>query len=423
MTANSEGFLYPRINEDICSDCGLCTGTCPVNKALETGTAARNKRPGAEAGQEAEAGFVQKMWREQVKIKEQGTGIEQRGSPRQDTSSANDTSPYQDIALGQDTLDHRFYACCSMDETIRDASSSGGVFSHLAKSILSEGGVVFGAGFDGKFKVRHVYIEEEKELDNLRRSKYVQSEIGDTFKEARNFLDKGRKVLFCGMPCQVAGLKAFLGRKYSGMIACDLACHGVPSPKVWDMYLKHIKDKYKSEIKAVSFRDKSTGWSNSSMRIDFKNGSKYMDPVKKEIFFIGFGKSIFNRKSCFNCLFRINNSKADITLADFWGIDKISPGGFTDNKGVSLVITHTPAGEEVFLRIRDDVRIDEQEYDAAVKYNPRLVSSVPEPPARRRFFTDLEFGCCFGRLVEKYMDNKSLKYRMKSRIKRMLGRG
>ncbi|MGI6668380.1 MAG: Coenzyme F420 hydrogenase/dehydrogenase, beta subunit C-terminal domain [Acetivibrionales bacterium] len=373
MTANSEGFLYPRINEDICSDCGLCIRTCPVNKALETGSEG-DTVTGAGAGHKQDAGS-------------------------------------------------RFYACCSVDEAIRTASSSGGVFSHLAKSVLSEGGVVFGAGFDEKFKVRHACIEDVKKLDSLRRSKYVQSEIGDSFRQARGFLDEGRKVLFCGTPCQIAGLRAFLGREYGGLLACDLACHGVPSPKVWDMYLEYLRDKYKSEIKAVSFRDKSTGWNNSSMRIDFKNGSKYMDSVKREIFFIGFGKSIFNRRSCFNCLFRINNTKADITLADFWGIDKISPGEFTDNRGVSLVITHTPAGEEAFLRIKDDVRAEEKAYNAAVKYNPRLVSSVPEPPARKSFFGDLVSGYDFDRLVEKYMDNKSLKYRVKCIIKRILGRG
>ncbi|MGE5614782.1 MAG: Coenzyme F420 hydrogenase/dehydrogenase, beta subunit C-terminal domain [Bacillota bacterium] len=373
MTADSEGFLHPRIDEDICTDCGLCTRTCPVNKALES-------------------------------------GIE------------SDVVPGADTGLKQDTR-RRFYACCSRDETIRAASSSGGVFSLLARSVLSEGGVVFGAGFDGNFKVRHAYIENEKELDSLRRSKYVQSEIGNTFREARGFLDKGRKVLFCGTPCQVAGLKAFLGREYAGLLACDLACHGVPSPKVWDMYLEYIRDRYKSEIKAVSFRDKSTGWSGSSIRIDFKNGSKYMDLVKKEIFFIGFGKSIFNRRSCFNCLFRIDNTKADITLADFWGIDKVSPGEFSDDKGVSLVITHTPAGEEAFLRIGDNVRVKEQPYNAAVKYNPRLVSSAPEPSARKSFFRDMESGYGFGRLVEKYMDNKSFKYKVKCIIKRILGRG
>lgn len=373
MSENEEGFLYPSINNDICNNCGLCERTCPVNSAAgNCGSAADGRSSGNR--------------------KLQG-------------------SPF-----------NKAYACYSGDENIRAKSSSGGVFSMLAAKVLAEGGVVFGADFDGEFRVRHAFVESEKELDRLRRSKYVQSDIGNTFREASDFLKLGRKVMFCGTPCQIAGLKAYLGREYPALLTCDLACHGVPSPLVWRMYLEFIKDKYKSALKSVSFRDKSTGWNDSSMRIEFKNGSRYMDRVKRETFFIGFGKSIFSRKSCFDCRFRIGNTKADITLADFWGIDRQGSAEYSDNKGVSLVITHTQAGEAALSAIDGDVCVSEREFDEAVRYNPRLVSSVNEPAGRKSFFSDLSAGYDFEALRRKYMDNDSFKYRAKCMLKKVLGR-
>jgi hypothetical protein len=141
--------------------------------------------------------------------------------------------------------------------------------------------------------------------------------------------------------------------------------------------------------------------------------------VKREIFFIGFGKSIFNRRSCYGCKFRIDNTKADITLADFWGIDR-QGGEFTDDRGVSLVITHTEAGDKALSRIEDAICMKRRPLEEAVKYNPRLVSSVAEPAGRKSFFDDLRSGYGFDRLRRKYMDNFSIKYRIKSLIKLML---
>lgn len=358
MLANNEGFLHPHINEEVCNDCGLCVRTCPINK----------------------------------------------------TESA-DTPAHQKV-----------YACYCLDEDVRAASSSGGVFSELAIRSLSEGGVVFGARFDSEFRVRHTYVNSECDLDNLRRSKYVQSDTGNTFREVKSFLKEGKKVLYCGTPCQIAGLKAYLNKEFPNLLTCDLACHGVPSPKVWSMYLDYIKSKYQSDIEAVSFRDKSTGWNDSSMRIDFTDGRQYTDKVKREIFFIGFGKSIFNRKSCFDCKFRVANTKADITLADFWGIDKQEDSQFRDNKGVSLVIAHTAAGKEALSQIRESVFIKEGSFDEAVRYNPRLVSSVAEPAKRKEFFDDMYAGYSFDRLRRKYMDNESIQYKVKYLVKKVLGR-
>lgn len=364
MKANEEGFLYPVINGELCSNCGLCQRICPVNKAINSAYAGKD-------------------------------------------SNSPDES-------------RKVYACFSNDEQIRSKSTSGGVFTQLAQNVISRNGVVFGAEFDEAFRVRHNYTENADGLDALRRSKYVQSDTEKSFLKAREFLYSGKPVLFCGTPCQIAGLKAFLNKDYTNLLTCDLACHGVPSPKIWEMYLDFIRERYHSRITAVSFRDKSTGWNSSSMIIDFEDGRQYIDRVKKEIFFIGFGKSIFNRSSCYSCKFRINNTKADITLADFWGIDRQGDGGFTDNKGVSLVITHTEAGENALSQIKDGLYMKQQPPEEAIKYNPRLVSSVCEPAGRKSFFDDLKAGYTFDGLRRKYMDNFSIKYKIKGLAKLIL---
>lgn len=393
MTENEEGFLYPQINGGLCNDCGLCARTCPINAACEdTGT-------------------------------QKATAAGDTGAQRPPEIVCMDA----EVQNGQQSdkpagARHKVYACFTTDEDIRSRSSSGGVFTQLAIKVLSEDGVVFGAGFDETFKVRHKYIENKDDLDGLRRSKYVQSDTAATFREAKAFLKEGRAVLYCGTPCQIAGLKAFLNKGYDNLLTCDLACHGVPSPKVWKMFLGFLRDQYKSNVKSVSFRDKSTGWNNSSMKIEFENGSRYMDRVKRETFFVGFGKSIFNRSSCYDCRFRIGSTKADITLADFWGIDKQNDAEFTDNKGVSLIITHTEAGEKALSQLGGRIFMKQCTLEEAVKYNPRLVSSVGEPAGRRSFFEELGSGHSFDRLRRKYMDNFSLKYKAKTLAKHLLGK-
>lgn len=215
-------------------------------------------------------------------------------------------------------------------------------------------------------------------------------------------------------------MRAFLNKEYDGLLICDLACHGVPSPKVWKVYLDFIKTKYGSPVASVSFRDKSTGWNDSSMKIVFKDGRQYVDKVKREIFFIGFGKSIFNRSSCYSCKFRMNNTKADITLADFWGIDRQGDSDFLDNKGVSLVITHTETGDKALSQIQESIFMKPRPLDEAVKYNPRLISSVGEPVGRKSFFEDMKAGRSFDWLRKKYMDNFSIKYKIKGLIKLLI---
>ena len=360
-----EGFGVPVIDELKCTDCGVCRKACPVSP----------------------------------------DNMKKSGNP---------------AYLGGEK-DPQAYACWSNDDETRYKSTSGGAFSILAEEILSQSGVVFGAAFDENFVVRHESITELTELDKLRRSKYVQSDINKSFKQVKSLLAEEKKVLFAGTPCQIAGLKAFLGKKYDGLLTCDFACHGVPPPLIWEMYLSYMEEKYQSQIKDISFRDKSNGWLNSNMAINFANGNVYKDSVSNETYMIGFGKSIFTRKCCFQCSFKHNNSCADITLADFWGFDKLNNIDASYSKGVSLVMGNTPKGNSVLLTLNGKMHMEERPYEEAVKYNPRLVSSSLEPKLRAEFFNDVKSGASFDILRRKYMDNSSIGYVLKKKLKTLLG--
>ena len=234
-------------------------------------------------------------------------------------------------------------AAASDDDGIRRASSSGGIFTLLANDVLSRGGVVFGARFDAEWTVRHDYAETLEDMVALRRSKYVQSVIGNSFKLARQFLDQGREVLFAGTPCQIAALRLFLGgKKLPKLFMVDVVCHGVPSPKVWKEYLQS-KSRGK-EVSVVNFRDKSTGWRNYSLRIN-----KWCRHHDFDYYMVCFLSNCSLRPSCFNCPAKSGRSGSDITLGDLWGVERLAPS-LSDNKGTSLVIVNTEAGKALVER-------------------------------------------------------------------------
>lgn len=164
----------------------------------------------------------------------------------------------------------RAYAAIANDDHIRENSSSGGVFTLLAENIIRKGGVVFGAAFDENFEVKHISVEDVNELSRLRGSKYVQSALGDTFKEAKKYLNDGREVLFTGTPCQIAGLKTFLKKSYQNLTTADLVCHRVPSPKVWKKYVEMMSQKHNAPIERISFRAKNLSWKRYAMLFSYK---------------------------------------------------------------------------------------------------------------------------------------------------------
>lgn len=255
-----------------------------------------------------------------------------------------------------------FAAKCANDE-IRLQSSSGGVFSAIAQSVLKEGGVVFGAKFNQKWEVVHDYTETTEGLKEFRGSKYIQSRIGNNYKKVKDFLIKGRKVLFSGTPCQIAGLKKFLCKEYETLLTVDVVCHGVPSNKVWQTYLEEITDG--GRIEYVSFRNKEKGWRNYSLVIKTSN-HEYTFPMEEHIssFMKGFLKELYLRPSCYNCKVKKFRSQSDITLADYWWIKNVV-SDFDDNNGCSLIYINSRKGMDVFDSL--DMKKRETDTDADIK--------------------------------------------------------
>ncbi|MBQ9782712.1 MAG: Coenzyme F420 hydrogenase/dehydrogenase, beta subunit C-terminal domain [Clostridia bacterium] len=310
------------------------------------------------------------------------------------------------------------FAVINKNDSERQDSSSGGVFSLLAKYVLSKNGVVFGASFDENFVVKHLYIEKESDLYKLRKSKYVQSEINDTFLKTKDFLEQGRLVLFTGTPCQIGGLLSYLKKPYDNLITQDVICHGVPSPKVWQKYLETKLNNGK--IYNISFRDKRLSWKNYLFTIEYQDKIE-SESLSENPYMQLFLKNVILRESCYNCAFKDKFRNSDITLADFWGIDNVCKD-FNDDKGVSLVIVNSNKGENLFNDIKSDLIYNQTDFEKAISYNPAMTNSVKINKNRQKFFNKLD-KVDFKKLSIKY--TKQSKFTIfinifKSLIKRIL---
>lgn len=306
----------------------------------------------------------------------------------------------------------KVYAAKNPDEEIRRESSSGGVFTLLAEKILSEGGVVFGARFDACWEVVHDYTENVEELSAFRGSKYVQSRIGDSFRQTECFLKTGRKVLFSGTPCQIAGLKLFLKKEYDNLLTVDFICHGVPSPGVWRKYLKEIaarrvagknsvlraslnkSDDVLRNISSISFRDKVLGWKKYSFVVCFsatdgaeKNTVLLSEDLYTNLFLRGFLADLYLRPSCYACPAKDLKSGSDLTIGDFWGVEYILPQ-MDDGQGTSIVMGNNLKGQNICNSLNCDLL--EVAYKQVVKGNNAVANSCVKPLQRTIFFDQYE---------------------------------
>ena len=292
-------------------------------------------------------------------------------------------------------------AAINKNEEIRLDSSSGGVFTALAETILDDGGVVFGAGFDGDMKVVHKFCTQKNDLSEFRMSKYVQSDIGDSYLVARNFLEEGKKVLFTGTPCQIGGLYAYLNKDYDNLFTQDIICHGVPSPKVFREYLLLRERNAASTVRKISFRNKKTGWKKYSVVLHFENGKEYSKVLTEDTFMKGFLNHLYLRPSCSLCSFKQIHRQSDITLADFWGSENLS-SHFNDNKGVSLVLVHSSEGQNLFERIAPELLIASVDFSTAISENTSYNESSKTSILKKYFFKYFP-NKNFDKLIDKYL--------------------
>lgn len=273
------------------------------------------------------------------------------------------------------------YAAASKNEEVLKSSSSGGIFTELAKEILKNGGAVFGAAWTDDFTLEHICVENEQDLTKLRGSKYVQSNTGTSFSLAKKLLDEERQVCFCGTPCQVSALKAFLKKDYKNLYTVDLVCHGVPNIKMLKDDLKNVlNDKY-SKIENISFRDKSYGWGvKGSIKLD---NSKVKYNAGNSPYYFYFLKGEVYRESCYNCRYPLENRQGDITLGDYWGIslDLIEKmGDVNADLGVSCVLVNTEKGEKWLDSVKDNISLAKSSRQAVQKRNHQLTApSAPLP--------------------------------------------
>lgn len=310
------------------------------------------------------------------------------------------------------------YAAKNLNETIRMNSSSGGIFTILAEQIINSEGVVFGACWDDEWNIKHDYAECIDDLAKFRSSKYLQSVIGDTYIKAEQFLKAGRKVMFTGTPCQIAGLKHFLRKEYDNLLAVEVICHSVPSPGVWQRYLTtrlHTLKWNKSGIRNILFRDKKTGWKTYSFVIEKKDGNSFTELSNKNAFMRGFLADLYTRPSCHACPAKQLRSGSDITLGDFWSIESLMPE-IDDDKGVSAIIVNSDKGKQVLHNI--NVELYEVSYNELTTRNPALVKSFPITPKRTEFFKEdgFSFEEKVKRLAKKPFSMKTLVYRIVRKI-------
>lgn len=285
------------------------------------------------------------------------------------------------------------WAAYTLDEDIRKNSSSGGAFYSIASYVIRQGGVVFGTKYNNHWGAEFSYAETIEGLKALMVSKYVQSEVGTAYKDCEAFLKKNRNVLFAGTSCQISGLKHYLRHSYDNLLTIEIICHGVPSPRVWQMYLDEISGekgadiKERKQIEQISFRRKDPSWDKFNMYISFtdKENETINTYHLENTYMKAFVHNLILRPTCYHCKFREGRAGADITIADYWGVVKFHPH-FNDDKGTSLIMVGTNKGLEIINQL--SLYKEKSSYKKAVYCNPAIAHSHTKHKKREYFFSN-----------------------------------
>lgn len=301
------------------------------------------------------------------------------------------------VSVGKNTAPQHAYGGHINDADVLNESTSGGAFSAIADVWCDENYVIFGAEADG-LKIRHSFVTDKNEIGKFRRSKYSQSVIGDSFKECKNFLNDGKKVLFSGTPCQIAGLKSFLkGKDYDNLLTVEVICEGVPSP----LFVRKLDEKIQKEknapIKTLDYRYKDTNkWDYEVMHISYMSSDcSKQGTIRRDRWFNPFWSiwlnHLMSRPSCYKCLYTTTNRVADISLGDLWGVHIYCPDLYNGDRGVSLIVTNTEKGNRVAERIMQENFVGrELDFSQALKYQGPMRKSIAENPKREEFMRDLK---------------------------------
>lgn len=355
---DNEGFWYPEVDMEKCIDCGLCEKVCPIQH------------------------------------------------------KANHVERYSDPNV---------FAAYTKDETIRQDSTSGGIHSMLAQKMYERNAYVGGAVYNPDHTVSQIVDDNPDRLPEIRSSKYLQSNAEGVYKEIRNLLKDGKNVFFCGCPCQIHAIYNFLGKEYDNLVTADFICRGVNSPKVFLKYMEMLERQFGSKATEIKFKNKKWGWHNFSLRVNFENGKEYCKDRWHDLFFIGYLQAgNFTRPSCYECHFKGFPQKADITLADFWGIEKVDPT-MDQDKGTSLVMVNSDKGQALFDSIKDKIEWRQFTMDDARRGNPAMDDSLKSTkPNRDAFFMDLD-QYPFDDVAKKHFPMPSFKRTLKSALRPYAG--
>ena len=277
------------------------------------------------------------------------------------------------------------YAAYAKDTKEHKTSSSGGIFAVLARYFLGNNGYICGAAFDDIVHLKHIVSDSESDLMRIKETKYVQSEIGTVYKTIRELLEQNHSVLFCGTPCQAAGLNAFLGKEYDNLLIIDLICHGVPSPQVFRQYLEEIGNG--STVKRMTFRDKSEGMGHVYLRYYLENGDIVSETYGESKYIKGFLQNLTVRPSCFQCKYKGVDRSSDITIGDFWGLNDYHPEMISEF-GTSAVLVHSKKGSKFIDAVKDQLVYKEAKPEEVAFWNTCLKESVSPCQNRSAFFDE-----------------------------------